>query len=315
MVQENSIFVIDKLSLKNSDDWLMTDLGLFDNRGNSGKIFKICDNVVVSSRKMPRQSKDRRPLGEDEYLVRTVFWRHHKYTNFCRLSTEITVKGGRPYHGSNSNGIDLSYGLIQYYFKAEEHHVRPHKKPKGKSFLSTAPSFRKTLARRAMDRKGPTSIYDEVMSEMGDTDDCEAVEDLPRDLKQVQNARFRVKKKEKDCEFMEVLDISASQTYLKDLQWKPNPQVIVCPDGLLDETVDKCCAAGTKNIFSIDTTYNVGEFYVMCTSYQSAKLYDVNTSKQANLPGPALFHVEKDYQVKSFMKFSHTLIEEKPEFE
>jgi len=38
-VLENAAFVVDRTKLKNSEDWLVTDLGAFENCGSSARVF------------------------------------------------------------------------------------------------------------------------------------------------------------------------------------------------------------------------------------------------------------------------------------
>ena len=45
----NACFVIDRSQLKNSDDWLVTDLGSFENRGSSARIYVIQNDKIVKS--------------------------------------------------------------------------------------------------------------------------------------------------------------------------------------------------------------------------------------------------------------------------
>ena len=91
------------------------------------------------------------------------------------------------------------------------------------------------------------------------------------------------------------------------MQWTPNPRVVFATDQQLAEMVEECCSPGSHSILSIDTTYNVGNFYVTSTTYQSSKFIQTRTGKPAVLPGPAMFHVRKSE--KDFKYFAHTLLE------
>ena len=91
------------------------------------------------------------------------------------------------------------------------------------------------------------------------------------------------------------------------MQWTPNPRVVFATDQQLAEIVEECCAPGSRSILSIDTTYNVGDFYVTSTTYQSSKFIQTRTGKAAVLPGPAMLHVRKSE--KDFKYFAHTLLE------
>lgn len=46
-VMENAAFVVDRALLKNSEDWLVTDLGAFENRGSSARVFVISGDEIV----------------------------------------------------------------------------------------------------------------------------------------------------------------------------------------------------------------------------------------------------------------------------
>lgn len=49
-VMENVAFVVDRIKFKNREDWFVVDLGVFENRGSSLRVFFINDDRVVESR-------------------------------------------------------------------------------------------------------------------------------------------------------------------------------------------------------------------------------------------------------------------------
>lgn len=157
-VMENCCFVIHRTALKNSDDWLVTDLGSFDNCDLSARIFAIKDDKMVDAYACKGTLAERQKLQKDEFLVRNVFEWHKKYTDFQQASTLIYTCSGRV----------LSLGMIQYTFTGEEHHVSPHKHPQsGKKFVPTAPSTKATLVEEAAASKGPSRIFDETSVKVG----------------------------------------------------------------------------------------------------------------------------------------------------
>ena len=79
---ENCCFVIDRTALKHSDDWLVTDLGSFENRGSSARIFAIKDDKMVDAYACKGTLAECQKLEKGEFLVRNVFERHKKYTDF-----------------------------------------------------------------------------------------------------------------------------------------------------------------------------------------------------------------------------------------
>ena len=49
-VQENAFFVIDRAQLKHVEDWLITDVGSFENRGSNSRLFTIVDGSIAYSK-------------------------------------------------------------------------------------------------------------------------------------------------------------------------------------------------------------------------------------------------------------------------
>lgn len=295
---ENAAFVVDRALLKNSEDWLVTDLGAFENRGSSARVFVISGDEIVESRFSKGTKADKANLRKGEYLVRNVFERHKKHQDFNRTSTIITKWGGD----------ELPLGLIQFTFAANEHAISPHKHPRsGKKFIPTAPSTKAKLLKEATGRKGPTRIYDEVSEEAGGVLDCEQVADLPRDSKQVINARQRAQNKVREDEFASLLELCKEDQALRNLQWTPSPRVVYFTDEQAEDIVRECCRPDSTSILSIDTTFNVGNYYVTTTLYRSGKIVNRKTNKAVYLPGPAMFHTTKSQ--RDYLYFAHTLLE------
>lgn len=59
-------------------------------------------------------------------------------------------------------------------------------------------------------------------------------------------------------------------------------------------------------IFTADTTYNLGEFYVTPMTYKHLMLADVITQKHPTMAGPMLVHQRKNFS--SFNYFANTLV-------
>ena len=240
-------------------------------------------------------------------MVRNVYYRHKKYNDFCRTVTSLTTI-------SDIKGEELQLGIIEYHFKDEEHSVSPDKHPRtGKSFVPTAPSTRGKIADKAKSHKGPTSIFDEEVEVAGGMLNCEVMADMPRDIKQVKNARQNLKEKTDQDQFVSLLDLAKHEPSVRNLQWTPFPRVVFCTNEQLEEIVEECCSLGSKSVLSIDKTYNIGDFYTTSTTYQSSKLVHSRTRKPAVLPGPAMFHAKR--AEKDFRYFSHSLLEVNNNFE
>lgn len=127
--------------------------------------------------------------------------------------------------------------------------------------------------------------------------DCELSSDLPRDSKQVQNARQRATNKATQHDkFVSLLKLAKEDKTVHNLQWTPSPRVVICTEDQIKEIVKDRCSPGSTSILSIDTTFNVGNFYLTSPTFQSSKVLNKKTRKPANLPGPAMLHATKDWQ-------------------
>ena len=209
--------------------------------------------------------------------MRNIFEQHKKYNDFNRTSTVIT----------RWDGDELPLGLVQFTFAADEHRISPHKHPRsGKQFIPMAPSTKAKLFKEATGRKGPSRIYDEVWEAAGGILDCEQVADLPRDSKQLINARQRAQNKSHKERFASLLELCKEDKAVCNLQWTPSPRVVFLTNELAEDIVRECRRPDSTSIVSIDTTFNVGNFYVTTTMYQSEKVISKKSGKAANLPGP-----------------------------
>ena len=121
-VQENAAFVIQRSALKGKGDWLVTDLGYFSNLGHTGKVLQVEDGDILASTRWPRRVEVRFELNKDEYLVLSTYWKHAKYSDYSRITTVVSKKGGH----------ELDLALVQYQYDGEEHHVSPKKHPRTK---------------------------------------------------------------------------------------------------------------------------------------------------------------------------------------
>lgn len=81
----------------------------------------------------------------------------------------------------------------------------------------------------------------------------------------------------------------------------------------MDEICTNCCGPSATGVFAIDTTYNVGNFFVTARRYQNRKFIHKQAGRIANLPGPVMFHVKQD--ASQFYYFANILLEENYEFE
>ena len=164
------------------------------------------------------------------------------------------------------DGLVVNYALVQYYFSGEPHKVSPKKNRSNKPFHPTTPSTFQFIKENVHRPLGPGTVFDRAFEEAGGVIDVEAISDVPRNLQQVKNARQRLRMKKQNDEFQDLLSCSAENDDVKGLQWTPTPRVVFVNKGQMDEIVTNCCGPNATGVFSIDTTYNVGNFYITATS-------------------------------------------------
>lgn len=81
----------------------------------------------------------------------------------------------------------------------------------------------------------------------------------------------------------------------------------------MDEMCTNCSGPSATGVSAIDTTYNVGNFFVTARRYQNRKFIHKQTGRTANLPGPEMFHVKQD--ASQFHYSANISLEENYEFE
>ena len=293
-------FVIQRSALKGKGDWLVTHLGSFSNLGHSGKVLQVEDGDILASRRWPRRVEDRFELNKDEYLALSTYWKHAKYSDYSRITTVVSKKGGQ----------ELDLALVQYQHDGEEHHISPKKHPRTKKlFIPIASSTRHLIEDEVKHPMGPSTIYDKVFEEAGGMLDMEAISHAPRNIKQVKNARAKLKRASNDeDEFYSLLALGKEMggSCIKGLQWTPSPRVVYVEDWQMAEIVENCCQPDLTCVLSIDTTFNAGQFYFTSTTYQNAKFVTRRKGKLANLQDPALFHVCQEES--QFLFFCNNLL-------
>ena len=86
---ENAFFVVDRTQLKSANDWLVSDVGSFEHRGFSAKVYTILNGKIVSRKVWVNKRLEDLVMEDGQYLVKNVFHRHNKYPDFLRTSITI----------------------------------------------------------------------------------------------------------------------------------------------------------------------------------------------------------------------------------
>ena len=131
---------------------------------------------------------------------------------------------------------------------------------------------------------------------------------------QIRNMKRKQKESDEDP-LIKLLNYNLSNPgKVRNLEWAPQFRFVYCPKWLLQNVVSACTGPCTKAIFFIDTTYNIGNFFVTPTTYQleNVKHDEYGVRDVAHFPGPAMFHA-RQLEI-DFHYFANSLCELIPNF-
>ena len=94
--------------------------------------------------------------------------------------------------------------------------------------------------------------------------------------------------------------------FVQDVKEAPEPLSVLFYNWQAKDLVRFCTHNHSFSILTIDTTYNLGEFYVTPITYHHLMLEDVRTGKHPIMAGPMLVHQCIKYS--AFNYFASTLI-------
>ena len=97
-----------------------------------------------------------------------------------------------------------------------------------------------------------------------------------------------------------------SEKFVRDIKIAPEPMCVLFMDWQMDDMVRFLTNHRNFSILTVDTTYNLGDFYVTPTTYKHLMLLEVTSNKHPIFPGPILVHQRKDFA--SFSYFANALI-------
>ncbi len=94
--------------------------------------------------------------------------------------------------------------------------------------------------------------------------------------------------------------------FIRDVKAAPEPQSVLFYDWQLEDLVRLCTNNQQLSVMSIDTTFNLGEFYVTPITHHHNLLESVRTGNPPIMIGPLLVH--QRLQFATFNYFLSTLV-------
>ena len=188
--------------------------------------------------------------------------------------------------------------------------TKPHGNSKGSTpYFRTSDSARQKLQNLAA-TKSPKAVIQTVTQEAGGELNIETPSDAPRNRQQISNIRRSTTGRDKNVLYSVMLECKATQgsedMFVRDVKAAPSPQCVLFFDWQLQDMRRFLTNNKKFGIFTADTTYNLGEFYVTPTAYPQLMLEDARSKQHPTMVGPILVHQQTDFA--SFNYFASTLI-------
>lgn len=319
-VQRNPSFLIDVTSVK------LTDLPCDDNGSYKGSgthtwTYRIqnCNGRLQKS----LVAKKRQDLGNDTsavYLIR-------KYrTNMSCYSFKQIISYAEDATGNIVNNI----ALVQYNFQGEEKSfdIGCHgnkKKDTNVAFLPTNRTTKEDIKKITRESKPKKAMA--KLSKENDLLTTNASASTVRDMTQLYNMRRQEKeKKERQREgipgakvrkdklysvMLMAAEESGDEKFSRGITAWPEPMCVLGYDYQFKDIARFCCSQREAYPLGLDTTFNLGEFYVTPTSYKNLLLYNVRDDKPPLFIGPTLVHMTRGYS--TYCHLASKLKEEEPD--
>ena len=133
---------------------------------------------------------------------------------------------------------------------------------------------------------------------------------LPRNRQQISNVCCSHSAHDKNVLYSVILECKLTQgkedSFVRDVKAAPSPQSVLFFDWQLRDMERFLTDNRQFGVLTVDTTFNLGEFYVTVIAYPQLMLQDVSTEKHPTMIGPVLIHQQTDFA--SFNYFAATLI-------
>ncbi|KAL9973133.1 hypothetical protein ACROYT_G019550 [Oculina patagonica] len=166
--------------------------------------------------------------------------------------------------------------LLQYSFIGKPHAItgQAHGNSKsGKAFTRTKPGVLESIKGKVKASAPPSQVYDEVFEEAGGLLNVCSISDIPRNRKQVENAKYQGKAVRSQDELYDLTlkskdEEETGKVYIRRLQVAPSPACVLASNRQVGD-VKRFCANATLqfSILSIDTTFNIGISSEHCTAF------------------------------------------------
>lgn len=212
--------------------------------------------------------------------------------------------------------MQLPHVIVCYEFDGDPHPIKSQRHKNAKKsercYYRSKPSTLDALKEKVTAHKGPTQVYGEVFEDARGIMAFTSHGDLPKSRQQVTDVKRSLKShKDKDqiAELIKMSRVEAndSASFLRRVQVSPEPACLLASSKQLND-VGRFCTAHflPPQILCIDTTFNIGNFYVTPTTYKHSLLVDRKYGKPPTLLRPTMVHMQK--KVETYQHFLSLLV-------
>ena len=154
----------------------------------------------------------------------------------------------------------------------------------------------------------PSEVVNLATAEEGGENFARGASCLPRDRMQIKNfKRCQNSTAEENVLYSVMLECKLAQgksnAFVRDVKAAPEPMAVVFFDWQLNDLERFCTNNHSFSVLSVDTTFNLGDFFVTPTTYRHLMLED---GKHPAIIGPVLVHQQLKFS--SFNYFFSTLV-------
>ncbi|XP_070554999.1 uncharacterized protein [Ptychodera flava] len=290
-VRKNATFVVDTTSI-NVRDLSADDNGIWRGGHSCPQTYvtvTTADGVVKTVKTVPKNQS----TSSNTYL----YMRHysiHAESSFKRIIHKVY----------NNERKLLPLVVIQYYFDdgiEKEISLPNHgnQKKAGAPFYRTKPSTLQNIREKCLTLP-PKKVISSCTEDVGGVMGCKSVGDIPRDRRQVYNAKKNITNACKSKrgraptmsgDYGKLFTMAAENDFLRSVQFNPQLQTFSATNQQLCDLKRYCGSDNYKCILGIDPTFRLGEFYTTVTTFPHPMFVIKGTDNHPTMLGPIMTHM------------------------
>lgn len=300
--QKDATFLINTSKVK-LQDIPFDDNGSYSGSGSHTWTYEVVgdpNNMVFRSRKREK------PEESTRYIYLRRIYRACKASGDFRQVVSYL-------EDANGNVVNNT-ALLQYNFKGKVHSfdAKPHGNRKSSSgpFLPTNKTTKEEIRKEAKQSKPQKAVL--KLAQGKDLLSAHSSAETPRDKKQVYNFKHNERLKTsnlqgiKDEIYAIMLQAAAEEEegeepFVHSIASWPEPMCILGFQYQFHDIARFGTDPSAHCLLAIDTTFNLGSFYVTPTSYRNLLLESTRTGKNPLFLGPTLIHMTRSYAAYSHL--------------